>query len=128
MTKRRDFIKGISLTTLGLALSEKALFANLKKRHKIKPGLVTYLWVKDWDVPTIIRNCEKSNLLGVELRTEHKHGVEPNLNNAQRKEVKTRFKDSNVEFIGYGSNVEFDSPNPAELRKNTFECEDRQNR
>ena len=118
MTKRRDFIKGVSLTALGLTFSQQTLFANLKKRHRIKPGLVTYLWGKDWDVPTIIRNCEKTNLLGVELRTEHKHGVEPSLSQAQRREVKQRFKDSEVEFIGYGSNVEFDSPDAAVLKKN----------
>lgn len=84
----------------------------------MKPGLVTYLWGKDWDVPTIIANCEKSRLLGVELRTEHKHGVEPSLNAAQRKEVRQRFENSSVKFVGYGSNVEFDSPDPAVLKQN----------
>src|SRR5688572_3757593 len=118
MSKRRDFIKGISLTSLAMVLSKKEVFAEMYKRSKMKPGLVTYLWGKDWDVPTIIKNCEKTNLLGVELRTEHKHGVEPALSSAQRREVKQRFKDSDVEFIGYGSNVEFDSPDPAELKKN----------
>src|SRR5687768_8009965 len=118
MTKRRDFVKGISLTALGLLLADQSVLANLKKRSSMKPGLVTYLWGKDWDVPTIIANCEKSKLLGVELRTEHKHGVEPTLNAAQRKEVKKRFQDSSVEFIGYGSNVEFDSPDAAILKQN----------
>lgn len=118
MTKRREFIRGLSLTALGLAMSNETLLANFRKRHQIKPGLVTYLWGKDWDVPTIIRNCEKCDLLGVELRTEHKHGVEPHLTAEQRREVKQRFKDSKVEFIGYGSNVEFDSPDPAVLKKN----------
>lgn len=118
MTKRRNFIKTISLTTVALAVSGEGLFAVPKKRTKMKPGLVTYQWAKDWDVPTIIRNCEKSGLFGVELRTEHKHGVEPSLTQAQRKEVKNRFDNSNVEFIGYGSNVEFDSPDPAILKKN----------
>lgn len=106
------------MTTLAMALPEKEIFALLKKRARMKPGLVTYQWAKDWDVPTIIRNCEKSGLLGVELRTEHKHGVEPALNAAERKAVKERFEDSKVEFIGYGSNVEFDSPDPAVLKQN----------
>ena len=118
ITRRRDFLKGVSMTTLAILFAEKELFAHMKKRSRIKPGLVTYLWGKDWDVPTIIKNCEKTNLLGVELRTEHKHGVEPTLTGAQRREVRQRFKDSDVEFIGYGSNVEFDSPDPAELKKN----------
>lgn len=118
MIRRRDFIKGISVTTLAMLAAEEKLFAKIPKRSRMKPGLVTYLWGKDWDVPTIIENCEKTNLLGVELRTQHKHGVEPTLNAAQRKEVKNRFADSRVEMIGYGSNVEFDNPDPAILKQN----------
>ena len=117
MTKRRDFIKGLSLTTLGLVLQNE-LSAQVRKGPKMKPGLVTYLWGKDWDVPTIIQNCEKTKLLGVELRTEHKHGVEPSLSSIQRGEVKKLFEDSAVELIGYGSNAEFDSPDPAILKQN----------
>lgn len=116
--KRRDFIKGISLATLGLALSRENVFAKVKKRSSMKAGLVTYLWGKDWDVPTIIANCEKCRLQGVELRTEHKHGVEPSLSPTQRKEVRHRFENSAVEFVGYGSNVEFDSPDPGVLKQN----------
>lgn len=118
MTKRREFIKGIAMASAAMTLSRPELLAEIAKRSKMKPGLVTYLWGKDWDVPTIIRNCEQSGMLGVELRTEHKHGVEPSLTAAQRKEVKARFDNSKVEFIGYGSNVEFDSPDPGVLKKN----------
>jgi len=114
---RRNFIKGVSLSTLGLALTKEDVFASMKKRPAMKPGLVTYQWGKDWDLPTIIANCEKCKLLGVELRTEHKHGVEPHLTAAQRREVKKRFDDSPVTFVGYGSNVEFDSPDPAVLKQ-----------
>ncbi len=116
MTKRRDFLKSIALTTAAMALPASALFA--KRESKMRLGLVTYLWGKDWDVPTLIRNCEQSKVLGVELRTQHKHGVEPSLNAAQRKEVKKRFSDSAVVLLGYGANEQFDSPDPATLRKN----------
>lgn len=116
MTKRRDFIKGVSLTGMALFLSEKELFA--KANSKMKIGLVTYLWGKDWELPAIIENCERSKVLGVELRTEHKHGVEPVLNSSQRKEVRSRFKNSAVTLLGYGSNAEFDSPDPATVKKN----------
>ena len=51
-------------------------------------GLVTYLWAQDWDLPTIIANCEKTGFRGVELRTQHAHKVETSLNAAQRAEVK----------------------------------------
>jgi hypothetical protein len=117
MTKRRDFIKGVSLTALALALSGKQSAFGAKK-PKIKIGLVTYQWGKDWDLPTLITNCEKSKVLGVELRTGHKHGVEPSLNANERREVKKRFADSSVVLLGYGSNVQFDSTDPGVLKKN----------
>ncbi len=85
---------------------------------KMRFGLVTYQWAQDWDLPTIIANCEKTGYLGVELRTQHAHKVESTLNAAQRAEVRKRFADSSVTCIGYGSNFEFHSPDPAILRKN----------
>lgn len=90
----------------------------------MRMGLVTYLWGADWDLPTLIRNCELAKYEGVELRTEHAHGVEPSLSAAERREVKRRFADSSIECVGYGSNQEYHSPDPAELRQNiegTFE-------
>lgn len=118
VTKRRDFMKGVALSAIALTLPNGELFSKAKKGSKMKLGLVTYLWGKDWDVPTIIRNCEKSKVLGVELRTEHKHGVELTLNSTQRKEIKKRFADSAVVVLGYGSNVQFDNPDPAILKQN----------
>jgi len=114
MSSRRDFLKSASFATL--AFPATAFERQNKSAPKI--GLVTYQWGKDWDIPTIIRNCEKSKVLGVELRTEHKHGVERSLNSHQRSEVKKRFQDSKVTVLGYGSNVQFDDPNPQILRKN----------
>jgi len=84
----------------------------------MKFGLVTYQWGRDWDLPTLISNCEKAGYMGVELRTEHAHKVEINLNAEQRAEVRKRFADSSVICIGYGSNFEFHSPDPDQLRKN----------
>ena len=81
-------------------------------------GLVTYLWGKDMDLDQLLKSCEASGLLGVELRTEHKHGVEPQLTAAQREEVKRRFADSPVELIGYGSNCEYHSEDPAKVKAN----------
>ena len=81
-------------------------------------GLVTYEWAKSWDLPTLIANCEKTNVLGVELRTQHQHGVEVSLTKAQREEVKKRFQDSPVTCLGYGSNFEYHSPDPAVLQEN----------
>jgi sugar phosphate isomerase/epimerase len=115
---RRTFIQqGISA---GLGMAAINYFpgftpgANVELRF----GLVTYLWGRDWDLTTLIDNCEKTGLLGVELRTEHAHKVEINLSSAQRADVKKRFADSPVECIGYGSNFEFHSPDPVQLRWN----------
>ena len=83
----------------------------------IRLGLVTYLWGKDWDLTTLIHNCEQSGLLGVELRTTHAHGVEPELTASQRREVKERFADSPVTLLGPGSDERFDSPHPTELNR-----------
>ncbi|MFN0195909.1 MAG: sugar phosphate isomerase/epimerase family protein, partial [Planctomycetaceae bacterium] len=84
---------------------------------KMHFGLVTYLWGQDWDLPTLIANCEATGVLGVELRTTHAHGVEPTLNAAQRKEVQKRFADSKVINVGLGSNERFDNPDPAVVEK-----------
>ena len=81
-------------------------------------GLVTYLWGKDMDLPTLIEACEKSGLGGVETRTQHKHGVEPSLSKAERGEVKKRFADSSVTLVGYGSNAQYHEADPAKLAAN----------
>ena len=85
---------------------------------KMKLGLVTYLWGKSWDLPTLIANCESTGILGVETRTEHAHGVEPKLNSTQRQEVKQRFADSPVELVGYGSNCQFHEDDPGKVKAN----------
>lgn len=115
---RRGFIqKGVTVAA-GLAAAPHLPAFSQAKEANMKFGLVTYQWGKDWDLPTLISNCEKTGLLGVELRTEHAHGVEVNLTSGQRTEVKKRFEDSPVTCVGYGSNFEYHSPDPGELREN----------
>ncbi|MHC4912922.1 MAG: TIM barrel protein [Planctomycetota bacterium] len=87
-----------------------------KAGSKMRFGLVTYLWAKDWDLPTLIGNCETTKVLGVELRTQHAHGVESNLNAQQRREVKKRFGDSGVTLVGLGTNFAFHHLEAARLR------------
>jgi len=80
-------------------------------------GLVTYLWGKDWDLPTLLRNCQSTGVLGVELRTGHAHKVEPSLNASERAEVKKRFAQSPVTLVSLGSAEDFHSPDPARLKR-----------
>ncbi|MFH1740074.1 MAG: TIM barrel protein [bacterium] len=109
---RRQFLLATLSTTL-LGLHRQSFAANTKMQF----GLVTYQWGRDWDLPTLIANCEKAGILGVELRTTHKHGVEPSLNEQQRREVKKRFEDSPVTLVGIGSNECYDSPDPDKLNQ-----------
>ncbi|HEX5105838.1 MAG TPA: TIM barrel protein [Pirellulaceae bacterium] len=80
-------------------------------------GLVTYMWGADWDLPTLLENCAKTNCKGVELRTTHAHKVEPDLSDKQRAEVAARFADAGVTCVGIGSNERFDDPNPEVVKK-----------
>ena len=82
----------------------------------MKLGIVTYNIAKDWDVPTIIKNCAETKFQGVELRTTHAHGVEVALSKQQREDVKKQFRDSGVELMGLGSAFDYHTPDQAKLR------------
>jgi sugar phosphate isomerase/epimerase len=84
----------------------------------MKLGLVTYQLGKDWDVPTLIEKLTALRYGGVELRTEHAHGVEDSLTPAQRAEVRRRFGDSPIELVGLGSTFEYHSLDPEVVRAN----------
>jgi len=117
---RRKFLKGSAALAAGALLSSPASLLRgcpAQPGSSMKFGLVTYLWGQDWDLPTLIKNCTASKVLGVELRTTHAHKVEPSLNAAERKEVKKRFADSPVTMVGIGSNERYDNPNPAVVAK-----------
>ena len=118
LIKRRDFLRNAAvLAGLGLVSTDMMAMEMAKKGSRMKLGFVTYLWGKDWDVPTLIKNLSASGIGGVELRVEHKHGVGTELNAAQRKEVKKQFDDSPVKIVGMGTNQQYDYTDPAELRK-----------
>ena len=115
---RRHFIQKSLVAGAALATIDPLTTFAKSKKGGMKLGLVTYQWAKDWDLKTIIENCTKTGILGVELRTEHAHKVEINLSKDQRLEVKKMFADSPVTCIGYGSNFEYHSPDAAKLRWN----------
>ena len=83
----------------------------------MKLGIVTYNIGKDWDLDTLIANCEETGFDGVELRTTHAHGVEVELSAAERAAVRKRFDDSKVEIVGLGSAFEYDAIDPEELKQ-----------
>jgi sugar phosphate isomerase/epimerase len=85
-------------------------------------GAVTYNVLKDWDLDTIIRNLEAAGFAGVELRTSHKHGVEPSLGVEERRQVRAKFERSKVRLVSYGTTCEFHAADPAVRRKNIEEA------
>ena len=62
-------------------------------------GAVTYNVLKDWDLDQIIRTLGELGYEAVELRTGHKHGVEPSLNAAERAAVQAKFGASRVRLL-----------------------------
>jgi len=131
-TNRREFLRSgiISAAGIGgLAKGAKALetqavpFASeaAGTPPPFHLGLVTYNLARDWDIETIIKNCEKTGFVGTELRTTHKHGVEPSLSKPQREEVKKRFADSKVRLVSLGTTCEYESPDAATVEKNIEE-------
>tara|TARA_B100000902_G_scaffold255514_1_gene241949 strand:+ start:132 stop:899 length:768 start_codon:yes stop_codon:yes gene_type:complete len=84
----------------------------------MKLGLVTYNLAHEWDFETLEHNCNEAGFAGVELRTQHAHGVEINLGQNERKMFKKRFSDSPLEVVGLGSTFEYDSPDQDVLQEN----------
>ena len=115
---RRIFLQRTMVAGIGLSLIDPLSVLAKAKKSGMKLGLVTYQWAKDWDLPTLIANCEKTGFLGVELRTGHAHGVETSLSASERSEVKKRFANSSVTCLGYGANFEYHSSDQTILRKN----------
>jgi sugar phosphate isomerase/epimerase len=123
-TNRRGFLTSASLGASLLSAASSSLLAAADrppvwglKPSKIRLGLVTYNLAKDWDIPTLIKNCEATQFEGVELRTTHAHGVEVALTKEQRAEVKKRFADSKVKLVSLGSAFDYHTPDPTKLRQ-----------
>ena len=124
-TNRRRFLKtaGLSASALGVASSPFAVENRGKaaalqaNESAMRLGLVTYQLAQDWDLETIIKNCEAAKFGGVELRTTHAHKVEVNLSKEQREAVRKRFQNSAVQLMGLGSAFDFHTPDQEQLKQ-----------
>ncbi|MEZ5356806.1 MAG: sugar phosphate isomerase/epimerase family protein [Bryobacteraceae bacterium] len=85
-------------------------------------GSVTYNLLKDWDLETLIPKLEEAGFEAVELRTTHKHGVEPSIGAAERARVQQRFQSSKVRLLSFGTTAEFHSPDPAVRAKHVADA------
>lgn len=121
---RRRFLHAAGLTATGLAAlpTQAAPPAAAASQPKYRLGLVTYNVGAAWDVPTLLKVCKDAGIAAVELRTTHKHGVEPSLPKEKRKEVRQRFQDAGVVLWGCGSVCEFHAPDPAVVRQQVETC------
>jgi sugar phosphate isomerase/epimerase len=102
---------------VGLSHSLPQMARAASQPPAIAYGLVTYMWGADWDLPTLLENCKKANVLGVELRTTHAHKVEPDLNDKQRADVAKRFAEAGVTCVGIGSDERLCNPDPAKHKQ-----------
>jgi sugar phosphate isomerase/epimerase len=113
---RRKFVAGAVAGAVGIgigAAQEKAR-ARLDARATMGLGSVTYNLLKDLDIETVVRTLEAAGWGAVELRTGHKHGVEPSIGAEERRRVRDRFENSKVTLVGYGTTCRFQSPDADE--------------
>ena len=122
-TRRRflEFATAVGLSSVG---TNRAVAGGDQKKAscKFRLGIVTYNIAANWDLATILRVCQRVGLSPVELRTTHKHGVEPALNRSARKDVRQRFADAGIDIWGCGTICEFHSPDPAVVARNIEQC------
>ncbi|MBM3853287.1 MAG: TIM barrel protein, partial [Verrucomicrobia bacterium] len=90
-----------------------------RPKANLRFGFTSYQWGKDWDIPTMIANCTKAHVFGVELRTSdnYAHKLELSSTAAQRAEAKKRFADSPVKLVSIASAERFDWPVAARLEE-----------
>lgn len=91
-------------------------------KPKFRLGLVTYLVGSTWDLKTLLSVCQSAGISPVELRTEHKHGVEVTLSKEKRKEVRKQFADAGVAVWGCGSTCDFHHADPAKVKAQIELC------
>src|ERR1035437_5447352 len=99
---RRSFIASSTTAAVAAATLSDVTPATAAEGH-FQLGSVTYNLLQNMDLETCIKTLEKAGFAAIELRTGHKHGVEPSLVAAARVQVKERFARSKVKLLSYGS-------------------------
>ena len=124
---RRDFLQKAAVASASAAMIPGISVASVKEQGikrtaqtdpPLKLGLMTWNVGRDWDIETIIKNCQEAQFKHVELRTTHKHGVEVSLTKQERNAIRKRFEDSPLEAISLASAFAYHYVDRDELRKN----------
>jgi sugar phosphate isomerase/epimerase len=111
---RRSFLAASAAVSGGFIPGYPAKAQSAAPERQFQLGCVTYNLLKDMDLETVIRTLEATGLAAVELRTTHKHGVEPSIGPDARAKVRERFQRSKVRLLSYGTECEFHSPDAVE--------------
>ena len=125
---RRDFIA--STAALGVAGASGTRLASAGQAEKVTSprkfelGTVTYNLARNWDLDTLISNCEQTGFKAVELRSTHKHGVEITISKAEREAVKNRFAETKVKLVCLGTTCEFHSPDQEVVKSRIEEAKE----
>jgi len=123
MTTRRDFLTATSAAVLTAAQTVQAgAEKKAETRRRFQLGTVTYNIAANWDLATLLKVCKAVGLAAVELRTTHKHGVEPSLSPKARAEVRNQFADSGAVIWGLGTVCEFHATDPNVVQQNIETC------
>jgi hypothetical protein len=121
---RRHFLQTGAIAAAAITAPATAAIETVTdaKTPQFRLGLVTYNLAASWDLATLLRVCKKAGISPVELRTTHKHAIEPSLTTEQRKDVRKRFADAGIDIWGCGTTCEFHSPNAAVVKENIETC------
>ncbi len=118
---RRGFMQTTAVAGLGFGVGAQSTSAHAVpavEAGKIKLGMVTYMMGAEMTCEQLIAFCKQTGLTGVELRTTHKHGVEPTLSPEDRARVRGLFADGAVDIVGLGTTCEFHSKEEAKVLQN----------
>ncbi|MFM7149134.1 MAG: sugar phosphate isomerase/epimerase family protein [Gemmataceae bacterium] len=91
-------------------------------KSQYRLGLVTYNTASTWNLDDLLQVCKIVGISPVELRTTHKHGVEPMRTRLERMEIRKKFADAGVEIWGCGSTCDFHWPDPQKVKDQIEEC------
>ncbi len=114
---RRSFLTGSAALAGGALTPHGQISGAPAPAPQFQLGCVTYNLLKDMPLDTLIHTLETVGIAAVELRTGHKHGVEPSIGPADRALVRERFQRSKVRLLSYGTTCEFQSPDAAERKR-----------
>ena len=99
--------------------------SHTKTSSPMQLGLVTYMWGADWDLPTLIKNCQLTGFAGVELRSDAQARRRADAFGRRAQATwPSASPTAASSWSGLGTACEYHSPDPAVVKKNIDETKD----